>query len=272
MGSIQLRLRIRADALEKALAGHETAIITVTTRLHLAVGGQYNVKLDTDGQVRALGRVEAVGIKPSAVHGGAVTVGLRLIQAWQAGNATSPGASLLGGTILPGEGTPRTPAPVTRPRSLAPDARKTSPAPAAGRAAAPSASPARARAQIPARTGTENPANRRIEPRIDLAVEVGLESDNSFYTGLTQDISKAGLFVATRDVRSVGERITVQFTLPGHDQPIAAETEVRWVRDDRGGSDMPEGMGLRFLSLTPQIQRAIAEFLKTNESLFYDDE
>jgi uncharacterized protein (TIGR02266 family) len=120
-------------------------------------------------------------------------------------------------------------------------------------------------------------ADRRTSPRkefeVDVEVDVGFESDHNFYTGLTQDISYGGLFVATHALRRVGERMTVKFTLPGQPDAITAETEVRWVRDPiTVRSDDPGGMGLRFLSLPASAKEAIAAFIKTRDSLYYDDE
>jgi uncharacterized protein (TIGR02266 family) len=124
------------------------------------------------------------------------------------------------------------------------------------------------------RTGAEqNPAERRNAPRIELEVEVGLETEHNFYTGLTQDISSGGIFVATGLVYEVGERMTVRFTLPGRKEPIVADAEVRWVRDSRYmRTDSPDGVGLRFVGLPAEAQTSIKTFLDSRDSLFYDDE
>ena len=69
------------------------------------------------------------------------------------------------------------------------------------------------------RTGAEqNPAERRTAPRIELEIEVGLETEHNFYTGLTQDISSGGIFVATPLSYRVGEKMVVRFTLPGRQE------------------------------------------------------
>lgn len=124
------------------------------------------------------------------------------------------------------------------------------------------------------RTGAEqNPAERRTAPRIELEVEIGLETEHQFYTGLTQDISSGGIFVATGLSYRVGDRMTVRFTLPGRKEPIVTDAEVRWIRDSRfTRSDSPDGVGLRFVDLAPETQKVIAHFLENRDSLFYDDE
>jgi uncharacterized protein (TIGR02266 family) len=112
---------------------------------------------------------------------------------------------------------------------------------------------------------------RRAEARLEMEVEVGLESDHNFYTGLTQDISSGGLFIATRITHRVGDRIRVRFTLPGRKEPIVAEAEVRWMRDPMHmRTDAPEGIGLRFVELNDDIRGEIGKFLEHRESLYYD--
>ena len=118
-----------------------------------------------------------------------------------------------------------------------------------------------------------SPAERRTSPRQELEVEVGFESEHNFYTGLTQDISGGGLFVATHQIRHVGEHVKVTFTLPGG-KVIAVETEVRWVRESSAlrRADGAHGMGLRFLELPEDAKTAIGKFISQRDSLFYDDE
>jgi uncharacterized protein (TIGR02266 family) len=120
-------------------------------------------------------------------------------------------------------------------------------------------------------------AERRASPRIDLEIEVTLESDSNFYTGLTQDISTGGLFVSTHKLRKIGEHVVVKFGLPGVDGRIVVECEVRWVREPdplqgHRPSDHAPGMGLKFLDLSPESRRIIVSFLRARDSIFYDDE
>lgn len=98
-----------------------------------------------------------------------------------------------------------------------------------------------------------------------------METDHNFYTGLTQDISSGGIFVATSIMYRVGDRLRIRFSLPGRPQPIEAEAEVRWVRDPRAmKTDSPEGIGLRFVELPSDAKSEISEFLSRRDSLFYD--
>ena len=120
----------------------------------------------------------------------------------------------------------------------------------------------------------ENIQNVRAAERFDLEVKVDLESEHNFYTGLTQNISSGGVFIATHHIRKIGDRITLNFTLPGSTKPLLVETEVRWIRENsalmRAGGDI--GMGVRFINLSPEAKEAIDGFVQSRESLYYDDE
>jgi uncharacterized protein (TIGR02266 family) len=109
-----------------------------------------------------------------------------------------------------------------------------------------------------------------------MEIEVGLETETNFYTGLTQDISTGGVFVATHKLRKRGERLVVKFSLPGVPTPFVVDSEVRWIREvtslSGGRHEGATGMGLKFINLTPQARSQIASFLKQRDSIFYDDE
>ena len=120
----------------------------------------------------------------------------------------------------------------------------------------------------------ENHQNVRAAERFDLEVKVDLESDHNFYTGLTQNISSGGLFIATHHLRKIGDRITLKFTLPGSEKVLAVETEVRWIRENSAllRAENGTGMGVRFINLSAEASAAINSFVQSRESLYYDDE
>ena len=126
------------------------------------------------------------------------------------------------------------------------------------------------------RTGAKvaHQQNVRAAERFDLEVKVDLESDHNFYTGLTQNISSGGLFIATNVIRKIGDRIMLKFSLPGSAEPLAIETEVRWIRENSAlhKVDGSTGMGVRFVNLSPAAAAAINHFVQERESLYYDDE
>jgi uncharacterized protein (TIGR02266 family) len=120
----------------------------------------------------------------------------------------------------------------------------------------------------------ENIQNVRASERFDLEVKVDLESDHNFYTGLTQNISSGGLFIATHHLRKIGDQITLKFTLPGSEKVVAVETEVRWIRENSAlmRTESGTGMGVRFINLSAEAKAVIDSFVQSRESLYYDDE
>jgi uncharacterized protein (TIGR02266 family) len=128
--------------------------------------------------------------------------------------------------------------------------------------------------KTPGAKAAENIQNVRAAERFDLEVKVDLESDHNFYTGLTQNISAGGVFIATHHIRRIGDLITLKFTLPGSDKPVAVETEVRWIRENSAlmRAEGSSGMGVRFINLSPEAKAAIDGFVQSRESLYYDDE
>ena len=120
----------------------------------------------------------------------------------------------------------------------------------------------------------QNQQHVRAAERFDLEVKVDLESDHNFYTGLTQNISSGGLFIATNALRKIGDRITLKFSLPGTQESVSVETEVRWIRENSAlhRVEGSTGMGVRFVDLSPAAAAAIQQFLESRDSLYYDDE
>jgi uncharacterized protein (TIGR02266 family) len=103
--------------------------------------------------------------------------------------------------------------------------------------------------------------------RCDLDVEVALVGGGAAISGRTKNLGTGGVFVATTELRPVGDRLALMFMLPGVPEPISVGTEVRWTRDspppDQPGA-VP-GMGLRFVDLPDESSTAIASFLEECE-------
>ncbi len=57
-------------------------------------------------------------------------------------------------------------------------------------------------------------AERRTAERLELSADIGLHSATQFFTGLSGDISRGGLFVATWAPLPLGTEV-VSFVLPG---------------------------------------------------------
>lgn len=75
----------------------------------------------------------------------------------------------------------------------------------------------------------------------------------------SRNLSPGGVFLRSGLLLEAGEPLALEFTLPGMKRPIRARVHVAWVR--RFAADGSEaGMGVRFLNLSPEDQRALEEF------------
>jgi uncharacterized protein (TIGR02266 family) len=112
-------------------------------------------------------------------------------------------------------------------------------------------------------------SSRREHPRFGVDLDVSLGSDHNFYSGLTENLSAGGVFIATHLLRPIGEIMEVCIHLPGEAE-VRALGEVRWVRVFNPECDEPPGMGVRFLQMDPSSRQAIDEFVQRRQPLLYD--
>jgi uncharacterized protein (TIGR02266 family) len=99
-----------------------------------------------------------------------------------------------------------------------------------------------------------------------------MSSDHNFYAGFAENMSAGGLFVATYVKRPKGDRLDIVINIPGQQEPIRAVGEVRWLRDHSEHSNVPPGLGVRFVELPASDAKIIEDFLKNREPIFYDDD
>jgi type IV pilus assembly protein PilZ len=121
---------------------------------------------------------------------------------------------------------------------------------------------------------TQAAESGRIQPRKEIAVEVGVYAENQFYTGLSQNISSGGLFIGTSEPLEIGTTFELTFKIPNLDHSFKCSGEVRWVRtiDVASESGLNAGMGVRFNGLDPLEQKLIDQFIHGEDTLFFDDE
>lgn len=113
---------------------------------------------------------------------------------------------------------------------------------------------------------------RRASPRYGVELDVSLGSDHNFYAGFIENMSAGGVFVATHMIKPVGETLELSIHLPDSDIVVRGVGEVRWIREYSEASNVPPGMGVRFVHLEPGSLEAIESFLEHREPLFFDDE
>lgn len=121
---------------------------------------------------------------------------------------------------------------------------------------------------------SESPLNsqRRGAPRYKVELDVSLGSDHNFYVGFVENMSAGGVFIATHVLKTVGDVFELAVHLPNSDAVVRGMGEVRWIREYSERSNVPPGMGIRFIRLDPGSQEAIDKFLSSREPMFFDDD
>jgi uncharacterized protein (TIGR02266 family) len=112
----------------------------------------------------------------------------------------------------------------------------------------------------------------RRHRRIGLRTEVHLESDSNFYTGLTNNLSEGGLFVATAELLARGTVLDLEFSLPDGGPPVRLTGVVRWIRENHENIEGPPGMGVQFVELDDRTQARLERFVHMRDTLYYDDD
>ncbi len=111
----------------------------------------------------------------------------------------------------------------------------------------------------------------RINQRVDFEASIDVQSEDTFFTGFTRNISNGGLFLVTGSAPPVGSKVVVRFQVPNMPEPIVAEAAVCWVRPYRIDTpDVQPGMGVEFRSLPDLAIKAIDAFILKNDTLFYE--
>ncbi len=121
-----------------------------------------------------------------------------------------------------------------------------------------------------AHTADKPSVNQRKHPRLVLGTVVSFsETEHSFFTGFSENISEGGLFIATYAMQpSLGEQFQLSFTLPNH-TVIEVVGEVTWIREHSPNSPhISPGFGCKFTNLSPEDQVAINSTIEMAGALF----
>jgi len=108
-------------------------------------------------------------------------------------------------------------------------------------------------------------------PRVPLEVEVTLESDHNFFTGVANNLSEGGIFVATAHPPPIGSEVGFELVLGG--ERFLVMGVVRWVRDERAASSgAPAGCGVKWVHLEDGALVAINHFVDVRQTDFYEED
>lgn len=100
----------------------------------------------------------------------------------------------------------------------------------------------------------------------ELDVEVSPWSDSNFYVGLSGDVARGGIFVATWRKVAVGAEVVVRLALPT--ATVTVRGRVRWLRDLAPGA--APGLGVAFAQLDETDRRHVEAFTERRAPLYVD--
>lgn len=112
------------------------------------------------------------------------------------------------------------------------------------------------------------PDERRSHVRYRACFEVNASSPHNFFAGFCQDISEAGIFIATYASCEIGEVLELEFKIPSGRQ-IRTEGVIRWKQTQATEAGEQPGVGVEFLALKQDDQIAIREFFAQREPFFH---
>jgi uncharacterized protein (TIGR02266 family) len=92
----------------------------------------------------------------------------------------------------------------------------------------------------------EPPEQGRLE-REDLFFGVQYRVGDRLLSDFAQNISEGGLFIATETALPVSTVISLEFCLPGNQEPVVVSGRVVWTVS--GGPEQSSGMGIEFENL-----------------------
>jgi len=95
--------------------------------------------------------------------------------------------------------------------------------------------------------------------RAPVQIQIALRSAGASFVGTSSNVGVGGLFMMTERPLSIGERVTLEFTLPDHIHPTSVDAEVRWIRQEDA---QPSGVGMRFVNPSIGATVALHELLR----------
>ncbi len=119
-----------------------------------------------------------------------------------------------------------------------------------------------------ARQSLEATRRKRIEAAL------GMHSHTNFYRGLGEDFAQSGgLFVATYDIPTRDEKVSLKVNMPGGYE-FEAEGIVRWTRElPTNGTCLPDispGFGVQFTCLPEAARRLVERYMRHRDPIFHD--
>jgi type IV pilus assembly protein PilZ len=107
-------------------------------------------------------------------------------------------------------------------------------------------------------SGTE--FDRRKTDRADLVVRVAYHTIDELFSEFARNINEGGLFVETDTPHPVGTEVSLQFKIPGSDEPLHVIGRI--AHTTSGGEGEPPGIGIEFDDLDSQARQRINQLVR----------
>jgi uncharacterized protein (TIGR02266 family) len=100
-------------------------------------------------------------------------------------------------------------------------------------------------------------SDKRRSARAPIVVRVDYSTVDAFFSEFTRDVNEGGLFIHTEEPCSVDTVVSLQFSVPGTDEPIRTHGRVVWVSQGD-----PSGMGIEFEGLDDAARARINQLVR----------
>ena len=101
-------------------------------------------------------------------------------------------------------------------------------------------------------------------PRFDVVLKARFETEIEFQEALVRSLCSGGLFLATDSPFDAGFHFLLEIDFPAKNRTIRGKCEVVWVNQVEA-ENYPTGMGVRFVEMSPEDEKLLAEHLRQLE-------
>ena len=97
-------------------------------------------------------------------------------------------------------------------------------------------------------------------------LSLSYKDHESFVSAYTSNVGKGGLFIKTSNPLPEGESFILKLKLPGLIEAFKINCEVIWSNKDRSRTDMPVGMGLKFVDMDKNERLLLDKYIKATSA------
>ena len=109
-------------------------------------------------------------------------------------------------------------------------------------------------------TDAEVEVERRRSDRAEVLVRVDYQTVDELFSDFARNVNEGGLFVETESPLAIDTPVSVQFKIPGSDEPVSGSGRV--VRTQSDPATETPGMAIEFDELNTESRRRINELVR----------